>query len=131
VDYVRGHLGSVPTVVAARLGRTLDLYGLHNLVAQDVGEERPRWASWAGIVSFWLMAVAAPFGALRLRRRERWLLLLPVLMVLCTTVLFYGAHRIRSSAEPTLVLLTALALARSLPALRRSRGPAVTPPPAA
>jgi 4-amino-4-deoxy-L-arabinose transferase-like glycosyltransferase len=113
VDYVRDNLGSVPKVVAARLGRTLDLYGLHDLVAQDVGEERPRWAAWAGIVSFWSMAVASVFGARLLRRRDRWLLLLPMVVVICTTVLFYGGHRIRSSAEPSLVLFTALALSEA------------------
>jgi hypothetical protein len=32
-------------------------------------------------------------------------------LVLCTTVLFYGGHRIRSSAEPTVVLLAAVAVA--------------------
>lgn len=114
VRYVRDHLGDVPRVVLARMGRTLDLYGLSDLIHQDVGEERPRWAAWAGVASFWLMAVAAAFGARRLRRRDRWLLLLPCGVVVCTTVLFYGGHRIRSSAEPVLVLLTALALSHAL-----------------
>ncbi|MGB8860297.1 MAG: glycosyltransferase family 39 protein [Ilumatobacteraceae bacterium] len=114
VDYVRGNLADVPQVVAARIGRTLDLYGFGNLVAQDVGEERPRWASWAGIVSFWMMALAAPVGLRRLRRRHRWLLLSPCIVVACTTVLFYGGHRIRSSAEPTLVLLSALCVAAAI-----------------
>lgn len=111
VHYVRDHLSDVPGVVLARVGRTLDLYGLRDLVHQDVGEERPRWAAWAGVVSFWLLAAAAVLGARLVRRRDRWLLLLPVLLVLCTTVLFYGGHRIRSSAEPTVVLLAAVAVA--------------------
>ncbi len=118
VHYVRDHLGDVPKVVAARLGRTLDLYGLGDLVHQDVGEERPRWAAWAGVVSFWLMAVASVFGARLLRRRDRWLLLLPVLVVVCTTVLFYGGHRIRSSAEPSLVLFTAVAVTEAVASRR-------------
>ncbi len=122
VRYVRDHLGDVPRVVLARLGRTLDLYGLADLVHQDVGEERPRWAAWAGVVSFWLMAPAALFGARLLRRRDRWLLALPCVLVVFTTVLFYGGHRIRSSAEPVLVLLAALALSHALRP-RRSRLP--------
>lgn len=110
IDFVSDHTSQVPVVVMARLGRTLDLYGLHNLVHQDVGEERPQWASWAGIVTFWSTAVLSVVGWRRLSRRQRWLLTLPVLVVLSTTVLFYGAHRIRSSAEPSLVLLTAVAV---------------------
>ena len=111
MHYVRGHLSDVPVVVLARIGRTLDLYGQRDLILQDVGEERPRWAAWAGVVSFWVMAVMSVLGARLLGRRDRWLLLLPCLVVLCTTVLFYGGHRIRSTAEPTLVLLSAIWLA--------------------
>jgi 4-amino-4-deoxy-L-arabinose transferase-like glycosyltransferase len=108
VDFVTQHLGSVPKVVAARLGRTLDLYGFEGLVSQDVGEERPRWGVWAGIAAFWVLAPLAAFGATRTARRARMLLLLPVAVVLVTTVLFYGAHRIRSSAEPAMVVLAAV-----------------------
>jgi len=121
MEYVKSHLSEVPEVVLARVGRTLDLHGLRDLVAQDVGEERPEWAAWAGIVSFWTMAVASAFGARRLGRRNRWLLLLPFLVVACTTVLFYGGHRIRSSAEPSLVLFTALAVVGYVEAVGRGR----------
>jgi hypothetical protein len=42
-----------------------------------------------------------------------------VATVLTTTVLFYGTHRIRSSAEPSLVILAAVALVHwSRPAKR-------------
>lgn len=111
VHYAIDHVGAWPRVVAARVGRSLDLYGLDQLIAQDVGEERPRWAVWAGIGCFWVMAVVSVFGARRLRRRDRWLLLVPVFVALATTVLFYGAHRIRSSAEPSIVVFTAVAVA--------------------
>ncbi len=121
IDYVRAHLSDVPRVVLARVGRTLDLHGLPDLVHQDVGEERPEWAAWAGIASFWMMAVASVFGARRLGRRNRWLFLLPCLVVACTTVLFYGGHRIRSSAEPSLVLFSALAVVAGVEAVGRRR----------
>ena len=101
--------------------RTADLYGLHDLVFQDVGEERWRWASWAGIASFWVMAPAAVFGLIRLRRRARWLLLGPVAVVAVTTVVFYGAHRIRSSAEPTVVIGAAAAVVALTDRLRARR----------
>ncbi len=130
LQYARDHLDELPKVVAARIARTLDLYGLDSLVAQDVGEERYRWASWAGIAMWWLVAPAAIAGAVvsarasrtRPSRSTRWvpgwaptvrwpllLLACPVLSVTVTTVLFYGAHRIRSSMEPTVVVLAAVA----------------------
>jgi 4-amino-4-deoxy-L-arabinose transferase-like glycosyltransferase len=114
--YVRDHVGDLPRVTAARVGRTLDLYGLGNLVQQDVGEERYRWASWAGIVMWWLLAPLAVAGAVLgvrrglVARRDLWALALPCIAVAVTTVLFYGAHRIRSSMEPTVVVLAAVAL---------------------
>ena len=113
-SFVAHHLGSTPKVVAARVLRTLDLYGLGNLVQQDVGEERPRWAVWLGIGMFWLLAPLAAVGARFASRPRRLLLLAPVLSVLVTTVLFYGAHRIRSSAEPSIVLLAAIAVSQIL-----------------
>lgn len=110
VRYVREHLDELPRVVVLRVARTLDLYGLSDLVHQDVGEERPEWASWAGIVSFWVLSVLAVLGVRRLRRRAWSLLLLPVALVLMTTILFYGGHRIRSTAEPSLVVLAAVGM---------------------
>ena len=108
VEYARANVTRLPVVVAARVGRTLDVYGLDRLVAQDVGEERYRWASWAGIVMWWVLAVAALFGVTRVGRRDRWLLAIPAVAVLVTTVVFYGAHRIRSSMEPTVVVFAAV-----------------------
>ena len=116
VQFARDHVGDLPKVVAARIARTLDLYGLDSLVQQDVGEERYRWASWAGIASWWVLAPLAVVGGVRLSRRTAprrwplWLLLCPVASVTLITVVFYGAHRIRSSMEPTVVLLAAIAL---------------------
>jgi 4-amino-4-deoxy-L-arabinose transferase-like glycosyltransferase len=127
LEFLRSHEGELPKVVAARVLRTVDLYGLHDLVFQDVGEERWRWASWAGIVSFWVLAPTAVFGLTRLRRRARWTLLGPVLAVLVTTVVFYGAHRIRSSAEPTVVIGAAVAIVTFVD--RRRARPAKLPVP--
>jgi hypothetical protein len=124
VHYALDHVGAWPKVVAARVARSVDLFGLDQLVAQDVGEERPRWASWAGIAAFWVMAVASVFGAMRLRRRDRSLLLVPVVVAMVTTVLFYGAHRIRSSAEPSIVIFSAVAVASMWPARWSTRWPA-------
>jgi 4-amino-4-deoxy-L-arabinose transferase-like glycosyltransferase len=109
--YAREHVDRLPVVVAARLGRSVDLFGLDRLVDQDEGEERYRWASWAGIVAWWVLAPLAVMGVRRIDRVSRRLLLVPVVTVLITTVLFYGAHRIRSPLEPTVVVGAAVAIA--------------------
>ena len=96
--------------VVARVARGLDLYALDNMVHQDVGEERPRWASWAGIVSFWSLACCAVVGFRRCRPEAKVLLWVPVVVAATATVLFYGGHRIRSSAEPVIVVAAAIAI---------------------
>lgn len=120
VDYVTDHLGRLPVVVAARIGRLVDVYGLGSLVALDVGEEKAEWAVWVGIVCWWLLAVAAVVGWRALRHagggsaerdRARWWLAVPILTVLITAIVFYGAHRIRAPAEPAVVVLAAAGIA--------------------
>ena len=107
-QYATDHLGELPGVMAARLARTADLYDLGNLVHQDVGEERFRWASWAGIVSWWALAAVGVVGMRRVERTARRLFLLPCAMVVLVTVVFYGAHRIRSPLEPVVVVCAAI-----------------------
>jgi 4-amino-4-deoxy-L-arabinose transferase-like glycosyltransferase len=116
VDYITDHAGRVPVVVLARLGRAVDLYGLDSLVALDRGEQKAGWAAWAGIVFWWVLAPLAVFGWVvcgRHRRTDdrskaRWWLIVPPAAVLATTVVFYGAHRIRAPAEPVVVVLAAV-----------------------
>ena len=124
--YAREHLDRLPVVVAARLGRSVDLFGLDRLVDQDEGEERYRWASWAGIVAWWVLAPLAVIGVRRIDRVSRRLLLVPVVTVWITTVLFYGAHRIRSPLEPTVVVGAAVAIATWSATRWRSRASADT-----
>jgi hypothetical protein len=114
LSYVRDHIGSVPRVELQRVGRTLDLFAPGDMVRGDVGEERERWAAWSGIVAFWLLAPLAAVGALLTRRRDRAVLLIPVMIALVTTVVIYGGHRIRSAAEPAIVVLAAVAVDRWL-----------------
>lgn len=111
ITYAGDHIARVPIVVAARVLRSADLYGLRDLVRFDVGEERARWASWTGIVSWWLLAPLAVVGWWRQRRTNGWILGAPVIGVAVTTVVFYGAHRLRSPMEPVVVICAAVALA--------------------
>ena len=95
-------------IFAARIARTVDLYGFADMVRVDVGDERPEWVIWSGIASFWVLAPLAVFGWLRSLRRTRVVLAVPVVTVLLVAAAFYGGHRIRSSAEPALVVLAAV-----------------------
>jgi 4-amino-4-deoxy-L-arabinose transferase-like glycosyltransferase len=111
LHYVRTHLRRVPVVVTARVARLFDVYGLHNLVFQDVGEERQAWLSWSGIVCFWVLAPLAAIGLRRVTRRHRAVLLVPVAAAVLTSMMLYGAHRMRIGAEPVVVVGAAVVLA--------------------
>ena len=115
ITYIRQHTGRVPAVVAARILRSADLYGLRDLVRFDVGEERARWASWAGIFAWWMLAPLAAFGWWRQRRLNGWILIAPAIGVAIATVVFYGAHRLRSPMEPVVVICSAVAIATWTP----------------
>jgi hypothetical protein len=85
------------------------------MVRMDRGEEKASWASWAGILCFWLLAAAAVVGWLALGaddrgRGARWWLAVPLLTVVVVSIAFYGAHRIRAPAEPVIVLLAAVGM---------------------
>ena len=110
VTYARTHLAEIPGVVVARVARTLDLYGLDDMVHGDVGEEKPRTFVWAGIISWWLLLIPAAVGFTLTRRRDRWLLALPIVSTVTATVVFYGGHRLRAPAEPAVVIFASVAI---------------------
>lgn len=116
-DYIRDNLGRLPVVVAARVGRLVDVYAVRSMVGNDVREDKPVWAVWAAVVTWWPAAAAAAVGWWQLRRRgaaARWWLLVPPAVALVTAVSFYGAHRMRAPAEPAIVILAAIALTQLL-----------------
>jgi 4-amino-4-deoxy-L-arabinose transferase-like glycosyltransferase len=110
ISYAKHHLSRLPLVALARLARGADLYKVDNLVHQDVGEEKARWASWAGIVSWWILAPMAGIGLTRTNRRAASVLLVPIVLVGVTCIAFYGAHRLRLPLEPAVVVGAAILL---------------------
>ena len=120
LSYVKAHASRVPLVVVARVLRCADLFRVGENVRADVGEEQPRWAVWAGMLSWWVLAPFAALGLWRMRRRIRFVLLVPVLGVAFVTVVFYGSHRLRAPMEPVVVIAAASAIA-GLP-FRRGAG---------
>ena len=107
IAYARDHAERIPIVVGARAGRSLDLFGLDYQIDEDVRDGRPRWASWTGVVSFWIVAPLAVAGFMRWRGVPRGLLVAPVLTVGLSTIVLYGGHRIRAPLEPIVVLAAA------------------------
>jgi 4-amino-4-deoxy-L-arabinose transferase-like glycosyltransferase len=121
LEYARDNAGRVPVVVAARLGRVLDVYRPWGQgVALAAAEGRDPRASRLGLIAYWLLVPFAFAGAVLLRRRREpalVVLVAPVAMVVIVAMVTYGSTRFRFAAEPGLVVLGAVsveALVRSL-----------------
>jgi 4-amino-4-deoxy-L-arabinose transferase-like glycosyltransferase len=111
--YLRHHTSRLPLVAAARLGRLWDVYKpwSQGTFFSALEGRRPR-ATHLGLVVYWALLPLALAGALLLRGRRRglWILLAPLLMVTLVGVTTYGTTRFRMAAEPSIVLLAAVAL---------------------
>lgn len=120
LHYAREHLGRVPVVAAARLGRTFGLWA-----PTDFGfgspERRDRTLDLVGVVLWYAVVVAAAFGAARLPGRTRWLLLAPVAAVALSTLPSAGNPRFRHIAEVPLLALAGVTAAQAAAAVSRSR----------
>jgi 4-amino-4-deoxy-L-arabinose transferase-like glycosyltransferase len=121
--YAAHHVGELPLVVLARLGRTFDLFQPGH--EERVAEGRAPALSRVGAVVFWLLMPLGAYGAVVLRRRRRPLgpLWVPVGLVLLVTVAGYGIPRFRHPAEFTLLVLAAAGLVELVE--RRAAQPAV------
>ncbi|MGI9032724.1 MAG: glycosyltransferase family 39 protein [Acidimicrobiales bacterium] len=114
--YLRAHRSRLPAVVLAREGRTWGFYQPFGQVRIDAYlESRNLTAAKWGLVMYWMMAVAAVAGAVVLRRRQVPLspLIALFVTVAVTVAVTYGETRFRASAEPALVLLSAVAFYRA------------------
>jgi 4-amino-4-deoxy-L-arabinose transferase-like glycosyltransferase len=111
IDFAKENLDRVPVVLAARVGRTLDVFRLGDQIIIDRGEERWAWSVWIAIPMFWVLAPLGALGWRRLPRGDRLVVAGPVICVAITTIFFYGSHRLRAPAEPAIVLCAAVYLA--------------------
>lgn len=106
VDYAREHADRLPVVVAARIGRELDVYNPGDSIKALQFEGRPRGVAVVGQRAWWVLAPLGVAGWLVLRRRR--VLVLPLVslgaMVLATTVYAYGAVRFRTPLELALLV---------------------------
>jgi hypothetical protein len=111
-DYMRDHLDRLPIVVSARVGRIWGVYRPFQLADFSVAEGRPKWVSLAGWAMFWPLLGLAIAGVVILRRRHISVfpLFAPLVLVTLVAAAFYGLIRFRVPAEPTIVVLAAVAL---------------------
>jgi len=117
VRYADHHLGRLPVVLAARLGRVASVYKPF-----AIPEGRSVRVQKLGVIMFFVLV---PFGAagyflLRRRGEVTWILLAPFIIVAVTALTTYGNLRFREPAEIALVVLAAI----SVDELARRRRPA-------
>lgn len=113
IRYMRAHASRVPLVVAARVGRTWGVFRPKDMLSYNLGEGRERWVTLLGLLAYYPLAVLGIAGGwflVRQRRGQLWPLLVPVATVTIGVAVTYGQTRFRSAAEPTIVVLAAVAL---------------------
>ncbi len=113
IRYVKAHPGGTVVQVAASWGRIFGVYR----PTQELGYSYTRQTKglivgWLALLSFYLLVVAAIAGAVILRRRKVpiYPLLVFWAMILVSVTLTFAQQRYRAIGEPTLVILTAVAL---------------------
>ena len=84
-----------------------------DMLAFNQGEGRERWAIAAGLWTYYPLLGLAVAGAIVLARRSGrvlWVLLAPAIASTIGVAVSYGQTRFRGAAEPSIVLLAALAI---------------------
>jgi 4-amino-4-deoxy-L-arabinose transferase-like glycosyltransferase len=106
VRYAGDHLGRLPVVLAARLGRVWSVYKPF-----AIPEGRSVRVQKVGVIAFFLLVPLGAAGYFLLRRRGEvtWILLAPFIIVAVTALTTYGNLRFREPAEIALVVLAAVA----------------------
>jgi 4-amino-4-deoxy-L-arabinose transferase-like glycosyltransferase len=112
VRYMSDHLDRLPLVMTARVARTWSFYRPFQMAKFSEAEGRPRWVSFAGLGTYWVLVSFAIAGAVVLRRRgfAVFPLLAPVAIVSFVAAALYGLVRFRVPAEVSIVVLGAVAL---------------------
>jgi 4-amino-4-deoxy-L-arabinose transferase-like glycosyltransferase len=110
LDYAGDHTARLPVVVVVRALRTWSLYQPMSRAAESEGGHVALYR--IGVVAFFALALAAIVGAVLLRRRGEMLmvLLVPLVLVTLSSMLVNGLPRYRFAAEPSLLVLAAVAL---------------------
>lgn len=130
VDFMRANESRVPVVVAARIGRTFNVFRPFQQVHLEGERHTSIWVLRLGLFAYWLLVPFAIYGAIVARRRKipiYPLLAFPIIVAL-SVALTIGAVRYRAPAEIPLVLLAAIAVDALIKGWSRKGSPSETPP---
>ncbi len=111
--YIKAHLGRLPVVTAARLGRAFGFYRpIQQIQLDSAIETRPYHWALAGLFMYYAMLPLAVVGFVLMRRRAVpvYPLVAVGLTVVAAVVVSFGQTRFRSTFEISLVLWSAVAL---------------------
>jgi hypothetical protein len=110
--FIREHPGYLLTVAWWTSRRMLDLGGMDWSIHTAATVSATRGWAIAGVICFWLFALAAIAGAFTRRARAApwWVWAFPLLMYLSVVLLVVETPRYRTAIDPFIVLLAALAL---------------------
>jgi hypothetical protein len=124
LKYTRDQADRVPAVVVARIGRTWGLFQPGVTASLDERDGRPSWVGTLGLWFYYPLLVLAISGAILMRNRldRLWQLLVPVVLVTVVSIVTYGQTRFRVPAEPSIVVLAAIALDAFFPGKLVARG---------
>jgi 4-amino-4-deoxy-L-arabinose transferase-like glycosyltransferase len=112
-DYMKAHKRRLPVVVAARVGRTWSLFRPFDMLWFNAGEGRERWATALGLWAYYPLLTLAVAGGIVLARRAArtlWVLAVPAIVATIGVAATYGQTRFRAAAEPSIVILGAIAV---------------------
>ena len=107
LDYAGDHLGRLPVVLVARLGRTFELY--QPIRQAQHAEMRADGIEIAGVVAFFLLMPLGAYGLTMLPRRGP--LLAAFGLAIAATLVGYGVPRFRHPGDVALAVLAGVALA--------------------
>jgi 4-amino-4-deoxy-L-arabinose transferase-like glycosyltransferase len=121
LTYLRRHLTRLPVVVAARVGRTWEVYQPLVDTNNNRDDGRPHWAVLLCLWSYFIVGSLAAVGMVLLIRMRRNVLPLvaQIAAVTITAATAWGSVRFRAPVEPVLAVLAAITLSSIVP--RRGR----------
>lgn len=132
LDYMRGHLDRLPTVAAIRVGRIWQVYRPFQNARLSTVELRPRWATLAGLWTYWLLLPLAGLGGwLTFRRRITLIpLLAQAVLVTFVAATVYATNRFAMPLDVVVVVLAAVGVSGLVTRLRNgSFFPSAAPTP--
>lgn len=113
VHNIRAHLGRLPVVVAARLGRVWGFYRPFQTARLEARWTNTRlWVHQSAVVCYWALLAGAIVGIALLRRRgvPVYPLLAFVVTVIAVVAITLGETRFRAAADVPIVMLAAVAV---------------------